>query len=119
MNTQGPLPEESAKYLFKQLLEGVGYCHRMGTTHRDLKPSNILLCGTMDRPIAKITDFGTARDAAQMTTYCGTPDFAAPEVVLGNPFGERKSYDNKVDMWSLGIILFMMFVPFLYESQQQ
>ena len=79
----------------------------MGTTHRDLKPSNILLGGTEEHPVPKITDFGTAQDTALMTTLCGTPDFAAPEVVLGDPFSERKCYDNKVDMWSLGIILYM------------
>ena len=117
LNNEGPYSEESGKALFKQILEAVAYFHSMRITHRDLKPSNILLGGTRKNPIPKISDFGTARISDQMSTLCGTPDYAAPEVLLGNHFTERK-YDNKVDMWSLGIILYMMFV-FLFNLAPQ
>lgn len=111
LNKRGPMEEQMARPFFKQVLEAVDHCHSLGITHRDLKPSNILLSGTWDHPVPKISDFGTARDSRQMSTLCGTPEYTAPEVLLGDPFGERKCYGSKVDMWSLGVILFMMFVP--------
>lgn len=113
LNKRGPMEEQMAKPFFKQLLEAIDHCHSLGITHRDLKPSNILLSGTWDHPVPKISDFGTARDSRQMSTLCGTPEYTAPEVLLGDPFGERKCYGSKVDMWSLGVILFMMFVPLI------
>ncbi|XP_069147767.1 serine/threonine-protein kinase ATG1t isoform X3 [Solanum lycopersicum] len=71
--------------------------------HRDLKPENILLSTMETDPILKIADFGFSRllnpnDLAE--TVCGSPFYMAPEIL------EFKKYDDKVDMWSLGAILF-------------
>lgn len=81
--------------------------------HRDLKPQNILI----KEGIIKICDFGFARKMSAMTIQLhslkGTPLYIAPEIVSERP------YDHKVDVWSLGIILFELAVgrpPFYAES---
>lgn len=93
--------EERARPIFKQLLETVKYIHEQGIAHRDLKLENVLLD---DFGHIKIIDFGFSRfaDPGQMlTTPCGTPAYAAPEVIGGF------EYDGMMaDMWSLGVILF-------------
>ena len=59
----------------------------------------------------KITDFGIAhklKDTKEMSTFCGTLDYVAPEVLGSEPCASRLKYGNEVDMWSLGIILYMV-----------
>ena len=87
-----------------QIAAGLEYCHRRRVAHRDLKPENVLVDGAGD---AKLADFGlaavtaAAAGAAGLSAQCGTPEFAAPEVVGG------RSYDGpSVDMWSLGVLLY-------------
>ncbi|KFY08292.1 hypothetical protein V492_06361 [Pseudogymnoascus sp. VKM F-4246] len=98
----GLLPEEEAMRYFRQLMSAVSYCHQFNICHRDLKPENILL--TKDGKI-KIADFGMA--ALQQTpehrlvTSCGSPHYAAPEVIKAVPYR-----GDKVDVWSMGIILY-------------
>ncbi|KFY24950.1 hypothetical protein V493_04924 [Pseudogymnoascus sp. VKM F-4281 (FW-2241)] len=98
----GLLPEEEAMLYFRQLMSAVSYCHQFNICHRDLKPENILL--TKDGKI-KIADFGMA--ALQQTpehrliTSCGSPHYAAPEVIKAVPYR-----GDKVDVWSMGIILY-------------
>jgi serine/threonine protein kinase len=99
----GPLDDRTIRYLFKQIVEGMAYLHSRGIAHRDLKPENILIDGAFN---GKIIDFGfchAAPDSALLTTPCGTLQYAAPELVMG------RKYDGKLaDVWSLGIVLFMM-----------
>ena len=69
--------------LFQQLISGVEYCHDRGVAHRDLKPENLLLD---EQHNLKIADFGLSsrmRDGYFMHTPCGSPNYAAPEVISG------------------------------------
>lgn len=93
--------------LFSQILNGMIYLHKHGIIHRDLSWSNILLCNNAKS--VKITDFGvatrisTTRDNLQHT-ICGTPNFISPEVAANKPYGLSS------DIWSLGCILYTLFV---------
>lgn len=95
--------EEIAKPIFKQLLETISYIHDSGIAHRDLKLENILLD---DNGSIKIIDFGFSRfvgPGQMVVTPCGSPAFAAPEIVSG------LEYDGMIaDMWSVGVILFSL-----------
>ncbi|ELP93010.1 interferon-induced, double-stranded RNA-activated protein kinase, putative [Entamoeba invadens IP1] len=92
--------EGKAKVLnyFQQIANGVSVIHKQLITHGDLKPGNIL----RERETMKIGDFGLARgDSDTKSTILGTIGYAAPEILTGH-------YDNKIDVYSLGIILFEM-----------
>jgi serine/threonine-protein kinase HSL1, negative regulator of Swe1 kinase len=110
VSSYGALPEEEAVRLFRQIIAGLSYCHRFNICHRDLKPENILVDASHN---IKIADFGMA--ALQpadrwLNTACGSPHYAAPEVVAG-----KKYRGDKADIWSIGIILYAMmngFLPF-------
>ncbi|WOH11945.1 hypothetical protein DCAR_0831441 [Daucus carota subsp. sativus] len=108
---KGRLKEDVARKYFQQLISAVGFCHSRGVFHRDLKPENILLDENGD---LKVSDFGLSAISEQIRgdglfhTFCGTPAYVAPEV-LG-----RKGYDAaKVDLWSCGIILFVLMAGYL------
>lgn len=95
--------ESLTKFLFYQMCAGVQYLHSERVTHRDLKPENILLATTDEFTLVKISDFGLSkriRNNTQLATTCGTLMYLAPEVRTSN------NYTNKVDVWSLGVILF-------------
>jgi serine/threonine-protein kinase HSL1 (negative regulator of Swe1 kinase) len=108
---KGKLEEKKAMRIFRQILSAVGYCHSLNIYHRDLNPDNILLTKTGD---VKITGFGMAtfqRTAIhKMRTFS---HYAAPEL------NEGVSYDgDKVDIWSMGVILYSMLsgrLPFDFE----
>ena len=96
-----------------QLLDALGYLHRQNIVHRDLKPENILLQravpGSSKPPQVKIADFGLAKligNEKVTSTFCGTPQYFAPEV-LGRR-ESRRGYDAACDMWSLGVILYIL-----------
>lgn len=78
---KGRLPEAEARYYFKQIIDGVDYCHHNLVTHRDLKPENLLID---ENKSVKIADFGLSnlmKDGKFLKTSCGSPNYAAPEVV--------------------------------------
>jgi len=89
----------------------------MGIAHRDLKPENLLCDGDGDSMTIKIADFGLSKifgEGETLETSCGTPDYVAPEVLTGS------AYDNAVDMWSVGVITYILlcgFPPFYAPSQ--
>ena len=106
-----------ASVLFYQLINGVNYIHKQGFAHRDLKPENLLL--TKEK-ILKIIDFGLCHDYSQkkfLKTKCGSPSYAAPEILKGFP------YDGfKTDIWCCGIILYAMlcgYLPFDGDDNQE
>lgn len=108
---KGRLKEDDARKFFQQLISAVGFCHSRGVFHRDLKPENILLDDNGD---VKVSDFGLSAISEQIQgdglfhTLCGTPAYVAPEI-LG-----RKGYDAaKADIWSCGIILFVLMAGYL------
>lgn len=93
-----------ARSYFQQLLSGVEYLHQHGIVHRDLKLENILLSADKTRLV--IADFGLSGfvlDDKPLTTYCGTPHYVAPELVLAIPYRGQPA-----DMWALGVILYVM-----------
>jgi serine/threonine-protein kinase HSL1, negative regulator of Swe1 kinase len=101
----GALPEEEAVRLFRQIIAGLSYCHRFNICHRDLKPENILLDQHHN---VKIADFGMAAlqpAGLWLNTSCGSPHYASPEIIYG-----KKYQGDKADIWSCGIILFVMLV---------
>lgn len=101
---QKRLSESETKFLFYQICSGVQYMHRENVTHRDLKPENILLATADVYTLVKISDFGLSKRVQLNTlleTRCGTVYYMAPEVRMMN-----NNYTNKVDIWSLGVILF-------------
>ncbi|KAL2830220.1 hypothetical protein BDW59DRAFT_177989 [Aspergillus cavernicola] len=108
VSNHGPLPEEEAVRLFRQIIAGLGYCHRFNICHRDLKPENILLDGDNN---VKLADFGMAalQPAGHwLNTSCGSPHYAAPEIIYG-----RKYRGDRADIWSCGIILYALLTGFL------
>ncbi|CAD8068673.1 unnamed protein product [Paramecium primaurelia] len=124
INTLGHYSESLAKELFKQLLSAIEYMHRNGICHRDLKPNNILCVENKNQ--IKVTDFNVSkfsdaykefgdlkdREKIEMWTYTGTVAFSAPEIFTG------EGYNQMVDMWSAGCILYSMLsgqLPFISE----
>ncbi|CAI4059520.1 protein kinase GIN4 SKDI_04G7060 [Saccharomyces kudriavzevii IFO 1802] len=100
---RGPLPENEAIRFFRQIIIGVSYCHALGIVHRDLKPENLLLDHKYN---IKIADFGMAAletEGKLLETSCGSPHYAAPEIVSGIPYQGFAS-----DVWSCGVILFAL-----------
>ncbi|KEF61281.1 CAMK/CAMKL/GIN4 protein kinase [Exophiala aquamarina CBS 119918] len=110
VSSNGALPEGEAVRLYRQMIAGLSYCHRFNICHRDLKPENLLLDSHRN---IKLADFGMAAlqpDGKWLNTSCGSPHYAAPEVVNGQQYR-----GDKADIWSTGIILFAMlngFLPF-------
>mmetsp|Transcript_14840 Transcript_14840/g.58208 ORF Transcript_14840/g.58208 Transcript_14840/m.58208 type:complete len:516 (-) Transcript_14840:70-1617(-) len=99
----GKLSEDEARKFFQQILYGVDYCHRQRVVHRDLKPENLLLDSKNN---VKIADFGLSnlmRDGDLLKTSCGSPNYAAPEVISGQLYAGAE-----VDIWSCGVILFAL-----------
>lgn len=98
-----------AAFILKQLLSAVNYMHTKNIVHRDLKPENILLeekddLGAMQT--IKLIDFGTGKkfkDGELLTDRVGTPGYMAPEIYL-----ETASYSKQCDMWSIGIIAYIL-----------
>lgn len=102
--SRGRLPEREAIHYFKQIIEGVAYCHSFNICHRDLKPENLLL-DKKNRRI-KIADFGMAALQTSnklLETSCGSPHYASPEIVMGKTYNGGPS-----DIWSCGIVLFAL-----------
>lgn len=108
---KGRLNEENARKYFQQLISAVGFCHSRGVFHQDLKPENILLYDNGD---IKVSDFGLSAISEQMKgdglfhTLCGTLAYVAPEIL-----GRKGYHAAKVDIWSCGIILFVLMAGYL------
>jgi serine/threonine protein kinase len=95
--------EERTRLYAAELVLGIEYLHSLGVIHRDLKPENVLFD---EKGHVRITDFGLVKErmteGVTTTTFCGTPEYMAPEIVQSKP------YTTSVDWWSLGILIFEM-----------
>merc|ERR1712130_493294 len=96
------LDENTAKYYVASVILGFTYMHAKNIIYRDLKPENILLDS---KGYAKIADFGFAKelspeDGFRTFTLCGTPDYLAPEVIMGTGHGFG------FDWWCVGILIY-------------
>jgi len=115
--SKGSYSEKDSALCIYQLCDALSTLHALKVVHRDLKPEN-LLYESPESDNIKVADFGLARTVAKegemMKTACGTPGYVAPEILL------NKGYDNTaVDMWSVGVILYILlcgFPPF-YEEE--
>ncbi|KAM0948045.1 putative protein kinase CAMK-CAMKL-CHK1 family [Dioscorea sansibarensis] len=108
---KGKLKEDVVRKYFQQLISSVDFCHSRGVYHRDLKPENLLLDDEGD---LKVSDFGLSalaeskRQDGLLHTTCGTPAYVAPEVI------SRRGYEgSKADIWSCGVILFVLLAGYL------
>mmetsp|Transcript_42022 Transcript_42022/g.99617 ORF Transcript_42022/g.99617 Transcript_42022/m.99617 type:complete len:329 (-) Transcript_42022:90-1076(-) len=109
VSEKGNLSEAETAKLVQQILRGVQYLHSQGIVHRDLKLENIILADNQAGSVVKIADFGLSRllePTTLLQTLCGSPQYVAPEVLaVGDTINE---YTPAVDMWSVGVILFML-----------
>lgn len=108
---KGRLKEDAGRRYFQQLVAAVDFCHSRDVYHRDLKPENLLLD---EHGSLKVTDFGLSalidskRHDGLLHTTCGTPAYVAPEVL------NKRGYDGvKADIWSCGVILFVLLAGYL------
>mmetsp|Transcript_40957 Transcript_40957/g.73603 ORF Transcript_40957/g.73603 Transcript_40957/m.73603 type:complete len:316 (-) Transcript_40957:295-1242(-) len=104
---RGSYTEDDARHCTKQLLSALAYMSERGIVHRDLKLENIVLSDAMDFTTLKIIDFGLGdqltKKKLHLTQACGTPLFAAPEVI-----SERPVYGTSCDVWAVGVALFAL-----------
>lgn len=115
----GDLTEGKIRAYLGEVLEAVRYLHNCRIAHLDLKPENILVDQSAAKPTVKLADFG---DAVQLTTtyhihqLLGNPEFAAPEIILGNPVSLTS------DTWSVGVLTYVLLSgvsPFLDDSTEE
>ncbi|EIW58612.1 Pkinase-domain-containing protein [Trametes versicolor FP-101664 SS1] len=100
---KGRLSAPEALTYFHQIITAIDYCHRFNIAHRDLKPENLLLDRNKN---IKVADFGMAVWQGKdnmLQTACGSPHYAAPEVIMGDAYDGTAS-----DIWSCGIILYAL-----------
>lgn len=112
--------EDNARKMVEKLAQALKYCKDNGVIHRDVKPENILLC---DNGELKLADFNLSKKISLddvhfslLETECGTPNYVAPEVL------QHKAYDYKCDIWSLGVIAFLLlsggYLPFFPDNER-
>ncbi|EKE41765.1 hypothetical protein ENUP19_0051G0012 [Entamoeba nuttalli] len=109
------LPEVDVKFYAAQIVLALEHMHSTGIIYRDIKPENILF---EKDGYLRMTDFGLAKSTKKGTTntFCGTPEYLAPEVVEG------LDYNEYIDWWGLGILIYeMLFTqsPFLAETMEE
>jgi len=112
---RGFYPEDETILIIQQILGALSYLEDKQICHRDLKPENLIFTDDTHTNL-KLIDFGEAKSCAEglIREYVGTTDYMAPEIIKG---GE---YDNRVDMWSLGVVTYVMlcgFPPWEGESE--
>uniref|UniRef100_H2YN79 Protein kinase C n=1 Tax=Ciona savignyi TaxID=51511 RepID=H2YN79_CIOSA len=116
IQASGRFTEQRAKFYAAEITLGLEYLHSKGIIYRDLKLDNVLLDSDGH---TKIADFGMCRenmsDTNKASTFCGTPDYIAPEILQG------RKYSFGVDWWSSGVLLYEMMLgqsPFHGEEEE-
>jgi 5'-AMP-activated protein kinase catalytic alpha subunit len=115
INKNKCLNEHTSCYFFRQLISVIEYLNEMGISHRDIKPENILLDSSQKN--IKVIDFGLSNycaDSELLHSACGSPCFASPEMLSGNPYNGITT-----DIWSSGIVLYSMLVGSLPFDDQE
>ena len=105
----GQMPEAVARVVIEQLLDAVAYMHSSNVVHRDIKPENIMIDTVAGQ--VKLIDFGLGKVVSSFvspTSFVGTPEYFAPEVNPAMRANPETGYTTAVDMWSIGIVLFVM-----------
>lgn len=109
LRRRGPLEEREARSIIQQIVSTLHFCSVRNVIHRDIKPENILVFEAGEKSvdwrhgwIVKLCDFGWATHSINQSrmTFCGTPDYLAPELVSSTP------YDDKVDVWAVGVLTY-------------
>ena len=111
--------EREAANIFRQMMSAIAYCHSKKVAHRDLKPENLLLLDESPNSPIKVIDFGMSKiykeSSDPMSDYVGTAFYISPEVLEGK-------YDAKCDIWSAGVILYLLLsgcLPFDGENDEE
>lgn len=109
--------EDRTRFYSAEIISGVEYLHKAGVIYRDLKPENLLL-NAQGHII--MTDFGLSKEGlidknSTTTTFCGTPEYLAPEIIQG------KDYTKAIDWWSVGTLIFEMLtgLPPFYSDDEE
>jgi len=116
IKSQGAYSELEASKVIRQIFEGMQYMHEKKIAHCDLKPDNFLFLNEAPDSPLKIIDFGMSKYVKKRKYFeslCGTPYYVAPEVIQGH-------YAEHCDMWSLGVVMFVMLFgyPPFYADQE-
>uniref|UniRef100_A0A672GW88 non-specific serine/threonine protein kinase n=1 Tax=Salarias fasciatus TaxID=181472 RepID=A0A672GW88_SALFA len=115
LQRRGQFPEDISATYIMELADALNYCHTKKVIHRDIKPENLLLGGNGE---LKIADFGWSvhTPSSRRSTLCGTLDYLPPEMIEG------KTHDEKVDLWSLGVLCYEFLVgkpPFEAKTHEE
>lgn len=104
INDEKEISERRAMRMFRQIVSAVYHCHMINISHRDIKPENIILMD--DHATIKVADFGLSALYSQdweLSTSCGSPFYAAPEILKGQRYSGRK-----VDVYACGVVLYAL-----------
>jgi len=109
--------DERARFYAAEIVSGMEYLHSHGVIYRDLKPENLLLS---HRGHIIMTDFGLSKEGlhaedARTATFCGTPEYLAPEIIKG------EDYTKSIDWWSVGTLIYEMLTglpPFYTDDEE-
>lgn len=109
LRKRGKFNEAQAKFYLAQIVLAIEFLHSKKIIYRDLKPENIVLD---INGYIKLTDFGLAKDniaddSGCTQTFCGTPEYLAPEIIRGDKYGKA------VDVWCIGILMYEMLYGFV------